>query len=95
MARKPKQQTKTTPNVARSPATRWQIESRTHGVYVGSKYAERATNWPLFSWSPDPARIIRFDDKEGSRGRARRVQSFAACGRSTDCRVEFLELRAS
>jgi hypothetical protein len=43
--------------------TRWQIESGTRGVYVGSKYAERATNWPLFSWSPDEARIVRFDDK--------------------------------
>jgi hypothetical protein len=28
---------------------RWQIESGTRGVYVGSTYAERTTNWPLFS----------------------------------------------
>jgi hypothetical protein len=45
---------------------RWQIESGTRGVYVGSTYAERSTNWPLFTWSPDPARIIRFDDREAA-----------------------------
>jgi hypothetical protein len=60
---------------------RWQIESRTRGVYVGSTYAERATNWPLFIWSPDPARIIRFDDRAEAEAELTRVQSFAANAR--------------
>jgi hypothetical protein len=63
MAKKPKQQTKPSSGPRTGPSPRWQIESGTRGVYVGSKCAVRATNWPLFSWSPDEARIIRFDDK--------------------------------
>jgi hypothetical protein len=57
---------------------RWQIESGTRGVYVGSKYAERATNWSPFLWSPDEARIIRFDDKAEAEAELARVRSFAA-----------------
>jgi hypothetical protein len=46
MTKQPKKQTK---------QPRWQIESGTRGVYVGSTYAERTINWPMFTWSPDPA----------------------------------------
>jgi hypothetical protein len=60
---------------------RWQIESGTRGVYVGSTYAERSTNWPLFTWSPDPARIVRFDDRAEAEAELTRVQSFAANAR--------------
>jgi hypothetical protein len=79
MARKPKQQPKPAPDL--KAATRWQIESGTRGVYVGSKYAERATNWPLFSWSPDEARIVRFDDRKEAEAELARVRSFAANAR--------------
>jgi hypothetical protein len=79
MARKPKQQTKPAPDL--KAATRYQIESGTRGTYVGSKYAERTTNWPLFSWSPDEARIIRFDDKAEAEAELARVQSYAANAR--------------
>jgi hypothetical protein len=55
MAKRTKQQAeqraKAPPKEQAKPATRWQIESGTRGVYVGSKYAERPTNWPLFPWS--------------------------------------------
>jgi hypothetical protein len=60
---------------------RWQIESGTRGVYVGSTDAERTTNWPLLTWSPDPARIIRFDDREAAEAELIRVQSYAANAR--------------
>jgi hypothetical protein len=81
MARKPKQQTKPSPEPGRGPATRWQIESGTRGVYVGSKYTERSTNWLLFSWSPDEATIVRFDDKTEAEEELARVRSFAANAR--------------
>jgi hypothetical protein len=81
MARKSKQQVTPPPNLKTGPATRWQIESGTRGVYVGSKYAEHSTNWPLFSWSPDEARIIRFDDKTEAEAELARVQSYAANAR--------------
>jgi hypothetical protein len=35
----------------------------------------------LFSWSPDPARIVRFDDREAAEAELTRVQSFAANAR--------------
>jgi hypothetical protein len=76
MARKPGKQPPEQPK-----KTRWQIESGTRGTYVGSKYAERATNWPLFTWSPDPARIVRFDDKAEAEAELERVRSFAANAR--------------
>jgi hypothetical protein len=63
------------------PTKRWQIESGTRGVYVGGGYAHRAANWPLFSWSPDPARIVRFDDREAAEAELVRVRSFAANAR--------------
>jgi hypothetical protein len=66
---------------ATARATFWIIESGTRGVYVGSPYAERPRNWPLFSWSPDPARIVRFDNKEAAEAELTRVQSFAANAR--------------
>jgi hypothetical protein len=53
----------------------------TRGVYVSSTNAERTANWPLFTWSPDPARIIRFDDREAAEAELARVQSFAANAR--------------
>jgi hypothetical protein len=43
-----------------SSRARWQIESGTRGVCVGITYAERTADWQKFTWSPDPARIIRF-----------------------------------
>ena len=64
-----------------SSRQRWQIESGTHGVYFGSTYEQRATNWPLFSWSPPEASIIRFDDKEAAEAELARVRSFAAKAR--------------
>jgi hypothetical protein len=78
IAKQPKKQPAEQPK-----KTQWQIVSGTRGTYVGSKYAERATNWPLFSWSPDPARIVRFDDKAEAEAEAEltRVQSFAANAR--------------
>jgi hypothetical protein len=48
---------------------------------VGSRYAERATNWPLFTWSPDPARIIRFDDRQAAEAELACVQVVAANAR--------------
>jgi hypothetical protein len=75
-AKQPEQQPK-----EQAPKPRWQIESGTRGVYVGSRYAERATNWPLFSWSPDPARIVRFDDRAEAEAELTRVQSIAANAR--------------
>jgi hypothetical protein len=74
-----KRTAKQTENKEPTKPTRWQIETR--GVYVGSRYAERSTNWPLFSWSPDPARIVRFDDKAEAEAELTRVQSFAANAR--------------
>jgi RES domain-containing protein len=76
MARQPRKQT-----AEQARKLRWQIESGTRGVYVGSKYADRTTNWPLFSWSPDEARAIRFDDREAAEAELGRVQSFAANAR--------------
>jgi hypothetical protein len=64
-----------------APATRYQIESGTRGVYVGARYAERSTNWPLFSWSPSEERIVRFDDKAEAEAELARVQSYAANAR--------------
>jgi hypothetical protein len=69
---------------APAPRPRWQIESGTRGVYVGSTYAERTTNWPLFTWSPDPARIIRFDDREAAEAERARVPAVRRI--STDIR---------
>jgi hypothetical protein len=74
-------QPKAPPKEKPKAATRWQIESGTRGVYVGSRYAERAANWPLFSWSPDPAWIIRFDDREAAEAELAHVRSFAANAR--------------
>jgi hypothetical protein len=48
---------------------------------VGSKYTERTTNWPLFSWSPDEARIIHFDDKAEGEAELARVEPLAANAR--------------
>jgi hypothetical protein len=76
MTNQPKKQTE-----KQTKQPRWQIESGTRGVYVGSTYTERSTNWPLFTWSPDPARIIRFDDREAAETELARVQSFAANAR--------------
>jgi hypothetical protein len=81
MAKRSKQQTKTSRDQRAAPTPRWQIESGTRGVYVGSKYAERTTNWPLFTWSPSEGRIIRFDDKAEAEAELARVQSFAANAR--------------
>jgi hypothetical protein len=81
MAKRTKQPAKAPPKERAKPAPRWQIESGTRGVHVGSKYAERTTNWPLFSWSPNEARIIRFDDKAEAEAELARVQSFAANAR--------------
>jgi hypothetical protein len=77
MAKQTKKQTVQQPK-EQTRQQRWQIESGTRGIYVGSKYAERARNWPLFSWSPDPARVVRFDDKAEAEAELTRVQSFAA-----------------
>jgi hypothetical protein len=76
MAKQPKRQTE---NQTKQP--RWQIESGTRGVYVGSTYAERTINWPMFTWSPSEDRIIRFDDREAAEGELARVQSYAANAR--------------
>jgi hypothetical protein len=81
MAKRTKQQPKTTPDLRTGPATRWQIGSATRGVYVGSKYAERTTNWPLFSRSPAEDRIILFDDKTEAEAELAWVQSYAANAR--------------
>jgi hypothetical protein len=75
MTKRPKQQPKPQPE---KPCT-WIIESGTRGVYVGGKYAERATNWPLFSWSPDPARIVRFDDEEAAKAEADLRSARSSC----------------
>lgn len=63
------------------PRQRWQIESGTRGVYFGSPYAQRSTNWPLFLWSPPEASITRFDDREAAEAELARVQSRAANAR--------------
>jgi hypothetical protein len=76
MARKPRKQA-----ADQTKKPRWQIESPTRGIYVGAPYAERSRDWPLFTWSPDPARIIRFDDKAEAEAELTRVQSFAANAR--------------
>jgi hypothetical protein len=77
MTKRPKQQPNQQPEKPRA----WIIESETRGTYVGGNYAHRAANWPLFSWSPDPARIVRFDNKEAAEAELTRVQSFAANAR--------------
>jgi hypothetical protein len=79
MTKRPKKRTEQT-EPTEKPRT-WIIESRTRGTYVGAPYAQRSTNWPLFSWSPDPARIVRFDNKEAAEAELVRVQSFAANAR--------------
>lgn len=73
MTKQPKKQTE-----RQTKQPRWQIESGTRGVYVGSTYAERTTNWPMFTWSPDPAWIIRFDDRAAAEVELARAQSYAA-----------------
>ncbi len=61
---------------------RWQIESPTRGIYVGSDYAHRATNWPTFMHAPSSeASIIRFDDKQAAEAELARVRSYAANAR--------------
>jgi hypothetical protein len=85
MAKRSKQQaeqpTKAPPREQAKPPTQWQIESITRGTYVGGKYAERARNWPIFEWSPNPARIIRFDNREEAEAELERIRSFAANAR--------------
>ena len=61
--------------------SRWQIESPTRGVYVGTTYAERARNWPTFERSPSEDRIVRFDDREAAEAGLVWVQSRAANAR--------------
>ena len=59
--------------------TRYQIESPTRGVYVGSRYAERARNWPIFTHLPSSeASIIRFDDLEAAEAELLYVRGYAA-----------------
>lgn len=69
---------------APGPRLRYQIESGTRGVYVGSTYAERGRDWQTFAWSPDEARIIRFDDRHAAEEELARVQSYAANARSRE-----------
>jgi hypothetical protein len=59
----------------------WIIESGTRGTYVGGDDTHRSANWPLFTWSPDPARIIRFDDREAAETELARARSFATNAR--------------
>jgi hypothetical protein len=89
MAKQPKKQRVPQPPAESASETlpapgsrqRWQIESGTRVVYFGSTYEQRATNWPLFSWSPPEASIIRFDDREATEAELARVQSYAANAR--------------
>ena len=62
----------------------WQIESPTRGIYVGSDYAHRASNWPTFVpfiHTPSEASIIRLDDRQAAEAELARVQSYAANAR--------------
>ncbi len=61
---------------------RYQIESPTRGVYVGNTYAQRTTNWPMFThspWSEDA--IIRFDDRAAAAAELVYVRGYAANAR--------------
>ena len=71
----------TTKEAAKSNKPRWQIESPTRGVYVGSRYAERPRNWPLFERFPSEDRIIRFDDREAAEAELVYVHGYAANAR--------------
>jgi hypothetical protein len=81
MAKRTAKQPEQQPKEQTKPAMRWQIECGTGGAYVGSRYAERSTNRPLFSWLPDPARIIRFVDPEAAEAEFTRLHSYAANAR--------------
>lgn len=83
MAQKAAKQPKKQPPVLSHAETkpRWQIESSTRGVYVGSTYAERARNWPIFERFPSEDRIVRFDDREAAEAELVYVHSYAANAR--------------
>ena len=80
VAKQPKKQPPVSTPV--EPKVRWQIESPTRGIYVGSRYAERARNWPIFTHlSSTEAAIIRFDDLEAAEAELVYVRSYAANAR--------------
>ncbi len=56
---------------------RWQIESPTRGVYVGSTYAHRARNWPIFTHLPSSEASITFDWDSLSQEEAEAVEAIA------------------